>query len=306
MNDLRRTDKMENKSKPASMKPLDWAKKLPRPAYKDLERVHSIDDWFSVYKVADKTYAIYEDGQYEEAISYLVCGKKRALLIDTGNGIGNIRELCRALTDLSVIVINTHCHIDHVGSNYLFDDLAAFDDHMGIARRTAALGYFHEKARTYIGPNVVIKPYPEYFDPDTYCIPPYRVNRWVTDGEMIDLGERVLEVIHTPGHSPDSICLLDETCRLLFVGDTFYTGSIYTWLAGGDIKLMVRSYEKMIGLMELFDLLMPAHNEPCIEKYILFQVLDAAKQVRDGTGDPIILDNGKKKYDFGRFAFVSD
>lgn len=293
----------ENKS--VSMKPADWAKNLPRPAYKNLEKVPTAEPWFAVYRVHEDTYAIYEDGQYEEAISYLLTGKKRALLIDTGNGIANIREQCRELTDLPIQLVNTHCHIDHVGSNYMFDEIAAFDDHMGIARRTAALGYFHEKAKTYIGAPVVIKPYPEYFDPETFCVPPYRIDKWVVDGEKFDLGGRTVEVIHTPGHSPDSICLLDTTARLLFIGDVFYTGSIYTWLAGGDINLMIESYKKLIARISEYDILMPAHNEPSIEKEILYKVLEAAEEVRDERGNPITLDNGRKKYDYGRFAFVT-
>lgn len=295
---------MQNQTAVA-MKPADWAKKLPRPAYKNLERVPSPDPWFSVYKVAPDTYAFYEDGQYEEAITYLVLGESRALLIDTGNGIGNMRALCRSFTDLPVTLVNTHCHIDHVGSNYLFDDIAAFDDEMGIVRRTSALGYLHEKAKTYIGEPYVIKPYPDYFDPDTFCIPPYRVTKWIKDGDRFDLGGRVVEVWHMPGHSPDSICLLDHKYRLLFVGDTFYTGSIYTWLAGGDINLMIKSFKKLISLIDKYDILMPSHNEPAIEKEILYTVLKAAEEVRDQTREPILLDNGRKKYDYGRFAFVT-
>lgn len=288
-----------------SMKPADWAKNLPRPAYANLERVPVRETWFSVYRVHENTYAIYEDGQYEEAISYLLLGEERALLIDAGNGIANLRALCRELTDLPIQLVNTHCHIDHVGSNYLFDEVAAYDDEMGIVRRTAALGYFHEKARTYIGPPVVIKDYPEYFDPNTYCIPPYRVNKWVVNGDLFELGGRAVEVIHTPGHSPDSICLLDRTARILFIGDVFYTGSIYTWLAGGDIGLMVESYRQLIARMDEYDILMPAHNEPAIEKEIMHKVLQAAEEVRDNRGNPILLENGRKKYDYGRFAFVT-
>lgn len=298
---------MSENTSAVSMKPADWAKNLPRPAYANLEQVPVRETWFSVYRVHKDTYAIYEDGQYEEAISYLVVGRDAALLIDTGNGIGNLRRLCRELTDRPIrLMINTHCHIDHVGSNYMFDDIAAFDDDMGIARRTAALGYHHEKAKTYIGPPVVIRDYPDYFDPETYCVPPYRISRWLRDGEIIDIGGRQIEVIHSPGHSPDSICLLDRTERILFVGDIFYTGSIYTWLAGGDIGLMAESYKKLIARMPEYDILMPAHNEPSIEKEILHKVLTAAEEVRDKRGNPIILQNGRKKYDYGRFAFVTE
>lgn len=295
---------MNNKNKSA-LKPTDWVSNLPRPAYKNLKKVSPEEDWYSVYEVGDKTYAIYEDGQYEESISYLVLGQEKALLIDTGNGIGLLNTLCRAYTDLPIQVVNTHHHIDHVGCNYLFDDIAAFDDDHGLARRTSMLGYFHEKAKNYIGGSLVWKPYPKTFDPSIFCIPPYRVTQWLKDGQTFDLGGRIVEVLHTPGHSPDSICLLDRAARMLWVGDVFYTGQIYTWLAGGDIRLLIKSYQRLIDLFPHYDLLMPAHNEPAIEKEILLQVIDGAKQVLAGTGDYTLLEGDRRKYNFGRFSFVT-
>ena len=288
-----------------AMKPADWTKNLPRPAYKNLKKISTEDNWFSVYDLGHKTFAIYEDGQYEESISYLLLGDKNAVLVDTGNGIANLRAQCRELTDLPILLVNTHHHIDHVGSNYLFDEIAAFDDSMGLARRTAALGYFHEKAKTYIGGSAVWKPYPKEFDPSLYCIPPYRIGRWLKDGEVLELGGRELEVLHTPGHSPDSICLLDRGARMLWVGDMFYTGQIYTWLAGGDLNLLIQSYKRLVDLFPHYDLLMPSHNEPAIEKEMLQIALDGAVQVRDGSGTCTLLEGGRRRYDFGRFAFVT-
>lgn len=291
--------------KPAAMKPADWTRNLPRAAYRNLRKISAPENWFSVYDLGHATYAIYEDGQYEESISYLLLGERRAVLIDSGNGIGNLRAQCRELTTLPILLTNTHHHIDHVGSNYLFEDIAAFDDDMGLARRTAALGYFHEKAKTYIGGTAVWKPYPKEFDPAVFCIPPYRVTRWLQDGEILDLGGRELEVLHTPGHSPDSICLLDRGARMLWIGDMFYTGQIYTWLAGGNLDLLIESYRRLVDLFPSFDLLMPSHNEPAIEKEMLAAALAGALQVREGTGEYTLLEGGRRRYDFGRFAFVT-
>jgi glyoxylase-like metal-dependent hydrolase (beta-lactamase superfamily II) len=289
----------------APLKPADWKRNLPRPAYRNLKRISAEDNWFSVYDLGHKTYAIYEDGQYEESISYLVIGDHKAVLVDTGNGIANLRSQCRELTELPILLVNTHHHIDHVGSNYLFDEIAAFDDPLGLARRTAALGYFHEKAKTYIGGSAVWKTYPKEFDPSAYCIPPYRVTHWLKGGEILDLGGRSLEVVYTPGHSPDSICLLDRDARMLWVGDVFYTGSIYTWLPGGDLDLLIQGYQRLIDLFPCYDLLMPSHNEPSVEKEILRDALFGAKQVREGKGEYISLEGGRRKYSFGRFAFVT-
>ncbi len=70
----------------------EWCSALPRPEYKNLERVPVSDPWFEVYKVAPAVLAIYEPHQAEEIISYLIVGEKRALLFDTGMGIGDLQE----------------------------------------------------------------------------------------------------------------------------------------------------------------------------------------------------------------------
>lgn len=289
----------------AALKPADWTRNLPRPAYRDLVLDPRSDGWYCVYDLGRGTFALYEDGQYEESICYLLLGDREALLIDTGNGIGNLRAQVRALTSLPIRVVNTHCHIDHVGSNYLFDGVAAFDDPAGITRRTAALGYLHEKARTYIGHPLVWKPYPALFEPATFSIPPYRVNHWLRDGETIDLGGREVQVLHTPGHSPDSVCLLDRGARMLFLGDLFYTGQIYTWLLGGDLEQLVASYDRLVALFPEYDLVMPAHNEPAIGKEILLTVAAGARSILEGTGTYTVLEGGRRKYAFDRFAFVT-
>src|SRR5215510_1299191 len=91
----------------------EWCRELPRPEYAKLERVNVHDDWFEVYRIRPGVFAIYEPHQFEEVISYLVIGSKRALLFDTGMGIGKISDVVMELTKLPVIVLNSHTHFDH-------------------------------------------------------------------------------------------------------------------------------------------------------------------------------------------------
>src|SRR5262245_11214986 len=86
--------------------PPDWCQKLPRAGYKNLEHVQVKSDWFEVYRVRPGVFALYEPHQYEEVISYLVLGSKRALLFDTGLGIGKIRGVVDQLTRLPITVLN--------------------------------------------------------------------------------------------------------------------------------------------------------------------------------------------------------
>jgi len=104
-----------------------WCAKLPRPAYATLPRVTVPSDWFEVYRVDPDVYAIYEPHQWQEVISYLIVGRERALLFDTGMGIAEIGPVVSALTDRPIVVLNSHSHHDHVGGNHAFTRVLALD-----------------------------------------------------------------------------------------------------------------------------------------------------------------------------------
>lgn len=72
------------------------------------------------YKVIDMGNGIYHIWEPAGVASSLVIGKTKALLIDTGYGYGDLKSVVRSLTDLPIRVMNTHCHLDHAGGNYLF------------------------------------------------------------------------------------------------------------------------------------------------------------------------------------------
>lgn len=207
-------------SRPVLVAP-DWCRKLPRPEYAHLERVPVHESWFEVYRVQPHVLAIYEPHQWEETVMYLVEGRERALLIDTGMGIGNLRSLISELTPLPVVVVNTHTHPDHVGSNWQFETIYNLDTEYS---RRSAKG--STVVRDEIEPGKICGALPRDFDKTTYATRPWHTSRWLHDGDTIDLGGRSLKVLATPGHSPDSIALFDAHNGLLFTGDTYYPGTI--------------------------------------------------------------------------------
>jgi glyoxylase-like metal-dependent hydrolase (beta-lactamase superfamily II) len=284
----------------------EWWKALPRKIYSELQRLESDQSWFEVYKIEPGVYVFYESGQFEEAISYLVVGKDKAALIDTGCGIGNVKLLAQEFTQLPIVVVNTHSHYDHVAQNHLFNEIALFD--APNARQVSKNGYGKAEMARLLAAEMLSKPLPDDFDSENYHVPSFTVTRWLKDGDLIDLGDRKLEVVHTPGHSPDSICLLDRETKLLWTGDTFYTGAIYVHLPGSDLDLFINSYEKLIALSSLYEKLMPSHNEPCVDKTILEEVLGAARQIRAGAARYIEdLEEATKirRYDYSRFSIIT-
>lgn len=278
----------------------NWWDSLPRPEWQQLERVPIDDDWFEVYRVRDGVFAIYEPGQFEEVISFLVTGRERALLFDTGLGIGDIKSVTQALTDLDVIVLNSHTHYDHIGGNHQFSNILAADT--AFTRRNEA-GSTTAAVAEFVGPGWVWKPWPEYSDSSSYRIKPFVVSERVQDGHVIDLGGRVLEVLLTPGHAPDSLCLFDRKNRLLFTGDTFYLAPLYAHLEGSDVAQYSATANQLAAMSGNVDYLLTAHNVPLADSRYLRQLDAAFDDIRSDRGEYALTD-GNREYDFGDFSVI--
>lgn len=96
----------------------------------------------------------------------------------------------------------------------------------------------------------MIRPLPEGFDPGSYQIVPTVPTRLLEEGDILDLGGRHLRVMHTPGHSPDCICLFDEQNSLLFGGDTINTGPIYAQLEDSSLDDFARSTARLAEMAD--------------------------------------------------------
>jgi glyoxylase-like metal-dependent hydrolase (beta-lactamase superfamily II) len=277
----------------------EWCGRLPRPAYRTLQRVAIQDPWFEVYQVRPGVFAIYEPHQSEEVICYLVLGTRRAVLFDTGMGISNIRAVVGGLTGLPVSVVNSHTHNDHVGDNWRFTDIYGMDTDFTRANARGS----KTDAQAEIAPGEVCGDLPPGFNRAEYATRPFQVSHWIHDHDRIDLGGRTLEVIAIPGHTPDSIALLDENNGLLFTGDTFYSGPIWLFRPETDLDAYQASVRKLARLAPKLQLLLPAHNVPVAEPGYLPRVADAIEKVRRGeeTG---FSKNGKVEYRFTGFSFL--
>ena len=281
----------------------NWWDALPREAWSAYSQVPQSQPWFEVYSVVEGVFAIYEPGQFEEVISYLIVGSERALLFDTGLGIGDIHRLVGELTDLPVAVLNSHTHYDHVGGNHAFDRIYGTD--LDYTQGHAA-GRDNDEVAEFVGPGWIWKETPEGFSPETYRSMPFTVTDVVSDGQVLALGGVELEVLLTPGHAPDSLCLLDRERQLLFTGDTFYPATLYAHLPGTSFEDYVATTERLGALADAVDQVLPAHNEPSLPGSTLLDLAQAFKTLSE-PGTPYVLTDGDREYDFGRFSIlVSD
>jgi glyoxylase-like metal-dependent hydrolase (beta-lactamase superfamily II) len=278
----------------------EWCRTLPRPAYKHLERMPIANGWFEVYRVRPGVFAIYEPHQYEEVISYLILGSQRALLFDTGLGIGDIRSVVRHLTELPVTVLNSHTHFDHIGGNSQFNEILAANT--AYTRRNSR-GASHVELQEILAPGRLCGSMPRNFKRDSYAIPPFHISRFVKDDETIDLGGRKLEVLRTPGHTPDSLSLLDRQNKLLLTGDTFYAGPIFLYVPESDVTAYKRSIERLAKLVPELELVLPGHNTPAEKPEMLIRLVQAFHEIESGKAK-FVLDGDRREYNFEGFSIV--
>ena len=288
----------------------DWCKALPRPEYKALERVAVSDSWFEVYKVAADTYAIYEPHQSEETIAYLILGRQKAILFDTGMGISDIKKVADELTTqgglkppLPIIVLNSHTHDDHVGGNWQFKTIYSMDTKFS---RQNAKGST-EDAQSEIAPGEICGDLPKGFDPKTYRTRPWKIAKYVGDGEKVDLGGRVIQVLATPGHTPDAITLYDRANGLLFTGDTYYPATIWLYRPETNLDQYANSIQQLAVLTQTepsIKLVLGAHNIPVAPPTVLTELVQAFADLRAGKAVCKADKPGRQVCTVGKFSFL--
>jgi len=278
----------------------EWCRQLPRPEYGKLERVLRDEPWFEIYRIRPGVFAIYEPKQFEEVISYLILGEKRALLFDTGLGVGKISATVARLTSLPVTVINSHTHFDHVGGNAEFQEIWNRD--LAYTRQNMS-GESNAYSRDALDPERLCGALPPGTSSKSYSIRPWKSTHTLQDGERVNLGGRELEVIFAPGHTPDSVVLFDRKNGLLFTGDTFYPGPIYLFVPETDFAAYVRSVARLTALEPQVKLLLPAHNVPAAAPFYLKRLDNAVQQVQRGKGKSEVTE-GHREYSFDGFSLL--
>ncbi|MDL2273533.1 MBL fold metallo-hydrolase [Oscillospiraceae bacterium OttesenSCG-928-G22] len=242
--------------------------------------------WYEILDLGENIFAILEPHHFQEVISYLIVGTERAILFDTGMNLGNIREAAERLTDLPIDPVNSHAHFDHMGGNHLFSHAYAFDSPKSLAR--LAEGYPNRVLQGEAKAENFAKPCPG-FDAATYHIPPSCPVTGVPEGYLFRPGGRELEVIHTPGHSPDSIMLFERATGRLFAGDVYYPATLYAHIydpkmGGSDISQYADSFDKLRPLVPKISLVHSGHNDAASPPEGILDAADAFRALADGSG----------------------
>ncbi|MGB5738497.1 MAG: MBL fold metallo-hydrolase [Woeseia sp.] len=278
-----------------------FCKNLPRAAYAELAKDSRSNDWFEVYEVQPDIWAVYEPWQWQEVISYLIVGPERALLFDTGNGIGDIKAIVDQLTDKPVTVLNSHSHYDHVGGNYQFDTILSVSTAFSLAR---SKGLGNDEIGIEVSPEALCKQLPAGVTEDNHRSRPYTITGRVAEGDIIDLGNRQLEILRIPGHTDDAIALLDKAHGLLWTGDSFYEGPIWLYAPETDLVAYRNSLARIAALAPQLSALLPAHNTPIAEPDLLGQALRDLDLVLAGKASATPSWEGVVTFEFDGYGFL--
>ena len=210
--------------------------------------VRWFDDWFAIENIAPGIHAIGEPRFHQINWNYLIEGQHTALLFDTGPGVRDISEVVRELTKLPVIALPSHLHFDHTGNLHRFQNIALAD--LAVLRACMRNGVLHATDDLFRGfrEGMVWKP--------------VKVSEWWPIGKRVDLGGRHLDLLHTPGHSPDSVSLFDRDAKILFAADFVYPGPLYAQTPGANLAEYLKTTDALLRQLDDQTRVFCAHGAP--------------------------------------------
>ena len=197
-----------------------------------------------VFKINETTWRIEDNG----VRFFLLCGEEKAALVDTGMNAPDARVIAEGLTNLPLILINTHADPDHISGNESFDEF-----YMSVAEE--------ENYREHGGKGSLLP---------------------VKEGDVIELGNRPLRIIDIPGHTPGSIAILDEKNRVLISGDTVQDGNIFMFGKFRNLDVYIESLKHLGEFSGQYDEIYPMHGTFPVGEELIGKLLEGAQEIKDG------------------------
>ncbi|MCR4656069.1 MAG: MBL fold metallo-hydrolase [Lachnospiraceae bacterium] len=224
-----------------------------------------------IIKINDGTWRFEDDG----VRFFLLCGNEKAALVDTGMNTPDAGEMAEGLTDLPIVLINTHADRDHISGNSAFEEF-----YMSPAEE--------DNYRDNGGRGTIIP---------------------VKEGDVIDLGGRTLKIIDIPGHTPGSIAILDEKYRVLISGDSVEDGNIFMFGTYRNLDKYIDSLRHLAEYDGQYDEVYAMHGSIPVKPDITEKLIGAAEQIRAGeaTGNKVnLFGNDVMLYKFPFAGFLCD
>ena len=205
-----------------------------------------------VIQINENTWRV-EDGMVR---FFVLEGTKKALMIDSGMNTPNAMEIAKTITDKPLELMNTHADVDHISGNGAFE-------------------------WSYMSP----------LEEDNYRVSGGKGDiHPVWDGDLIDLGDRPLEIIDIPGHTPGSIAILDINQRVLISGDSVQAGAIFMFGEKRNLTDYIYSMKRLCGYLKRFDTIYPSHGAFPVSPSLVEQLIGGAEEIAAGKAQGTLME----------------
>lgn len=221
--------------------------------------------------------------------SYLIIGEEKAILIDTGWGTADLKEMVSSLTILPLIVVNTHGHLDHVYGNFQFENIHIMDEDAQMMQYD-----FNEEKRSGIIKRYGVNLLPKGLTEGSWIKAKLNNISSLNNVKSFDIGGRSIEIISTPGHTAGSVCLLDKNMNLLFSGDTVWEGDIMLHFnLSTKLNVYLDSLKQLLLKSESVKFILPSHGKTPVDFELLRNVISAVEIIisRQLTGKKHVVFN---------------
>lgn len=212
-----------------------------------------------VTKVKDNVYLMNDNN---ESTAYIVVGIEKAAVIDTMYGYENIYDVVRKVTDLPLVVLNTHGHIDHVSGDCFFDEVYIHQKDANLAQNTFKNKTYNKMKKKYNVQDAEFK--------------------WMQEGDVFDLGGITLEIYEVAGHTQGGVCILDKEDGILFTGDSI---NRHCWMQleeSTSLETFYESLDRLSFLNGTYDTILSGHTQGCDTASLYEEHKAAVKEVIDG------------------------
>jgi len=205
------------------------------------------EDWYTVTKLTNDIRLISElhITEFYRCNIWHIRGSDSDALIDSGMGVVSLREHVPVVSEKNTIAVASHTHFDHIGCHHEFENRCVHADE---AELLANPTRSNTLADPYVTDEIFTALPPTPYQSQTYSVKSAPATRILHDGDSIDLGNRQLEVIHTPGHSPGGIALWERDTSTLFSGDIVYDGPLIEDTYHANAKDYYSSMTRLIDM----------------------------------------------------------
>ena len=204
-------------------------------------------DWYRIRPQSDGVTWIDEPHirEFYRCNIWHIRGRDRDMMVDSGMGVVPLRQYVPLLCERPLDAIASHTHFDHIGAHHEFPCRLC---HEAEAHLLAAPTRANTYADKYVSDDIFTQLPPAHYASTTYAVRAAPATRILHDHDVVDLGDRHFQVIHTPGHSPGGIALWEAATGILFSGDIVYDGELIEGTTLQDQSDYIHSMKRLLDL----------------------------------------------------------